>query len=310
MHLYYSPAYTAAAHVFDTTRKSGWIAASLAQRPVPGPMIVEPAPLTERQLRTVHTREYVDAVRTGTPRILAESNGFPWDPAMWEAVCASNGGAVAAALHAYRTRSVAGSLSSGLHHARAGHGAGFCTFNGLALAAHALREAQARRIAIVDLDAHIGGGTFSIVESWPEVWQLDVAVVGGFDAYDATGADRVTLDVVTDAAGYLDLVRARLDALPDGLDVAIYNAGMDVHEECRTGGRAGFDDGLLAARERLVFDWGRQRDVPIAFVLAGGYTGGDMTRDRLVGLHRITIETAAQARPSDRPGRAPRTNPS
>ena len=296
MRLYYSPAYTAAAHVFDTTRKSGWIAASLVRRPVTGVHIVEPPALTARQLEAVHTPEYVRAVRTGVPRGLAESNGFSWDPAMWDAVCASAGGAVAAALHAYRTRSIAGSLSSGLHHARAGHGAGFCTFNGLALAARALRDAGARRIVIVDLDAHIGGGTFSLVESWPEVWQLDVAVVGGFDAYDPTDTDRVSLDVVAEASVYLSVVRRRLDALPDDFDLAIYNAGVDVHEDCRTGGRAGFGDDLIQARERLVFEWGHARGVPIAFVLAGGYTGGAMTQDRLVTLHRITIETAALAR--------------
>ena len=36
MHLYYSAAYTAAAHVFDTTRKAGWIAESVDRAPVPG----------------------------------------------------------------------------------------------------------------------------------------------------------------------------------------------------------------------------------------------------------------------------------
>ena len=79
--------------------------------------------------------------------------------------------------------------------------------------------------------------------------------------------------------------------------MAIYNAGVDVHQDCRTGGRAGFDDDLIQARERLVFDWGRSAGIPIAFVLAGGYTGGEMTQDRLVNLHRITIETAVLARP-------------
>ena len=295
MRLYYSPAYTAAAHVFDTTRKAGWIAASLVRRPVSGVDIVQPPALTARQLESVHTPEYVRAVRTGLPRDLAESNGFSWDPAMWDAVCASTGGAVAAALDAYRTRSIAGSLSSGLHHARAGYGAGFCTFNGLALAAHALRDAGARRIVIVDLDAHIGGGTFRLVESWPEVWQLDVAVVAGFDAYDPTRNDRVSIDVVSEASMYLSIVRARLEALTADFDVAIYNAGMDVHQDCRTGGQAGFDDDLVQLRERLVFEWGCRRGIPIAFVLAGGYTGGAMTQDRLVGLHRITIETAARS---------------
>jgi acetoin utilization deacetylase AcuC-like enzyme len=80
MHLYYSPAYIAAAQVFDTTRKSGWIAASLVRRPVSGVDIVEPPAVTARQLETVHTPEYVRAVRTGMPHGLAESNGFSWIP--------------------------------------------------------------------------------------------------------------------------------------------------------------------------------------------------------------------------------------
>ena len=293
MDLFYSPAYTAAAHVFDTTRKSGWIAASLVRSPISGVRVVAPEALTEPQLLAVHTPEYVDAVRTGVPDTLAESNGFPWDVAMWDAVCSSNGGAVAAAMHAWRGRTTSGSLSSGLHHARADHGAGFCTFNGLALAAQALRQSGARRIVIIDLDAHMGGGTWSLVRDWPEVWQLDVAVVDGFDGYDATGARRVTLDVVRDASRYLDVVSARLEGLPRDMDVAIYNAGMDVHEDCRTGGCGGFDDAVLTAREQLVFAWARWRDVPIAFVLAGGYTGGRLTEDRLVHLHRMTIDAAA-----------------
>jgi acetoin utilization deacetylase AcuC-like enzyme len=294
MHLYYSVAYTAAAHVFDTTRKAGWIAESLDRSPVSGIQVVRPVPLTESQLVAVHTPEYVAAVRTGAPASLAQSNGFPWDPAMWDAVCASNAGAVAAAMHAYREGTVAGSLSSGLHHARAGRGAGFCTFNGLALAARAVRAAGARRILIIDLDAHIGGGTWSLVRDWPEVWQLDVAVVGGFDAYETRAADRVTLDVVHDAREYLDLVSARLERLPVSFDLALYNAGMDPHEDCVTGGHAGFDAALLGAREQLVFEWCRRSGVPIAFVLAGGYTGGEMSNERLVALHRLTIEAAAR----------------
>jgi acetoin utilization deacetylase AcuC-like enzyme len=154
------------------------------------------------------------------------------------------------------------------------------------------REAGARRVGIIDLDAHIGGGTWSLVKDWPEVWQMDVAVVGAFDWYETTDASRVTLDVVRGASAYLDVVRARLESLPD-VEVAIYNAGVDVHEDCRTGGSAGIDDALLAARERLVFEWARRRALPIAFVLAGGYTGGTMSRNRLVDLHRITIDAAA-----------------
>ena len=63
---------------------------------------------------------------------------------------ASNGGAVAAALEAFETKRNAGSLSSGLHHATRALGSGFCTFNGLALAARAVIDAGAKRVLVVD----------------------------------------------------------------------------------------------------------------------------------------------------------------
>ena len=59
-----------------------------------------PAPLTDAQLATVHERNYVQAIRTGAPSRLVGATGFAWDPGLWTSVCASNGGAVAAALAA------------------------------------------------------------------------------------------------------------------------------------------------------------------------------------------------------------------
>ena len=70
----------------------------------------------------------------------------------------------------------AGALASGLHHARRSHGAGFCTFNGLALATIAAIDAGARRVLVLDLDAHCGGGTDELVGRNPKVRILDVAV--------------------------------------------------------------------------------------------------------------------------------------
>src|SRR5207249_1324240 len=79
----------------------------------------------------------------------------------------------------------AGSLSSGLHHASRASGMGFCTFNGLALATKAARD-QGARVLIIDLDAHGGGGTYSIVKRWPDVVQLDL-VVSLLDSYTPKG---------------------------------------------------------------------------------------------------------------------------
>ena len=293
MDIAFSPDYMLAAHSFETTRKAGWVADGLRQRPIAGIALTMPTPLTGEQLGAVHDPVYVAAVRTGEPRALAESQGFAWDAGLWAMVLASNGGAVAAALVALASGEPSGSLSSGLHHARRDHGDGFCTFNGLALAAHAALAAGARHILILDLDAHCGGGTHSLIAGNPHIWQTDIAV-DPFDFYQPS--ERTTLDYVTHASAYLDTASARLDRLAASgprFDLCLYNAGMDPHEGCPIGGLPGITHELLARREELGFSWCRARHSPVAFVLAGGYTGPRLTQDDLVALHRLTIAAAA-----------------
>jgi acetoin utilization deacetylase AcuC-like enzyme len=290
--VFYSATYTLAGYAFDTTRKARWVADSLAARPIPGIVLEAPAPITADALAAVHDSAYVDAVRTGEPADLAESNGFSWDPGLYPMACASTGGAVAAALRALGTGENAGSLSSGLHHAKRSRGGGFCTFNGLALAARAALDAGARGILVIDLDAHCGGGTAELLADDPRIAQVDLAV-DAFDLYAERG--RFTLDTVGDASAYLPTLRRRLEALdPAGFDLVLYNAGMDPFEGCHIGGRRGMTRELLAEREDTVFAWCRASGLPVAFVLAGGYTNSGFPQDELVDLHRLTLENAAR----------------
>jgi acetoin utilization deacetylase AcuC-like enzyme len=288
----YSPAYVGAAHAFETTRKAAWVAESLRQRPIAGIELVGNAPLTAAQLASVHAPVYIQAVRTGEPRALAESQGFAWDPQLWAMVLASNGGVLEAAAQA-RQHGVAGALASGLHHARRERGNGFCTFNGLAIAALAALERGAKRVLVLDLDAHCGGGTHSLIAGNRRVHQLDVAV-DDFDHYQPSGGN--TLDRVDGAADYLPTIERRLRALQgQDFDLCLYNAGMDPHQHSPVGGLPGIDAGLLARREQRVFDWCARRRLPIAFVLAGGYIGPGLDRAGLVALHRLTLAAAARA---------------
>lgn len=290
--LYYRQEYVLAGHRFETTRKARWIAESLVRAPLAGVELTTPEPLTEAELGVVHDPAYVAAVRTGHPRSVAESQGFRWDPGLWPMVLASNGGVVAAALAARRS-GIAGSLSSGLHHARRARGSGFCTFNGLALAARAVLAAGAHNVLILDLDAHCGGGTHELLGADPNVWIVDVAV-HTFDRY--TPSEHNSVDVVPSAERYVPTVHARLEALParaPAFDVCLYNAGMDAYQGCAIGGLAGIDRGVLEERERLVFEWCRRQGLPIAFVLAGGYLGPGLDKDALTSLHRLTLAAAA-----------------
>jgi acetoin utilization deacetylase AcuC-like enzyme len=289
MLVWFSPEYVVAGYAFETTRKAAWVAESLAERPIEGVGLAPPAPLTVEELTRLHDPEYVEAVRTGQPRWLAESQGFHWDPGLFTAVAASSGGAVAAARTALRD-GVSGSLSSGLHHARRLRGNGYCTFNGLALAAAAAVD-QGARVLILDVDAHCGGGTNELIEGLPGVWHTDISV-SDYDHYHPGSSG--TLDVVEDPRQYLNMFKTRLDEHSGrSFDLCLYNAGMDPYEGSNSGALVGLDFAVMERREQLAFQWCRARRLPIAFVLAGGYLGPRLSRDGLVNLHRLTLAAAA-----------------
>ncbi len=292
MRVHYSRAYCDTKVAFDTTRKAQAIAQSMIDQPIRRARLVEPEPVTREQLEAVHHPAYVDAVLTGEPRPLALTNDLPgWDEGLSRAVCASTGGVRAAALHALEHHTIAGSLSSGLHHARFASGWGYCTVNGLALAARSALDAGARRVLILDLDAHCGGGTADLVMDYDGVEQVDVSV----DPFDYYGHhDRARL-VLTDGPRYLHTVQHTLDEIerPHTIDLVLYNAGMDPHERCE-GGAPGINALTLDRRERMVFGWLERHRLPAAWVLAGGYTN-QMSMDELVNLHRLTIGAAARS---------------
>jgi acetoin utilization deacetylase AcuC-like enzyme len=300
LNVFYSPDYVGSAYAFETTRKAKWVADSLESSPIDGIELVQPQPLAWDQVVQVHDPEYVRAVQTGIPRYLAESQGFAWDAGLWPMVLASNGGAVAAGLDALQ-HGLAGSLSSGLHHARRGYGAGFCTFNGLVIAARAALAAGAGSVLILDLDAHCGGGTASLIAEEPRIWQMDVSV-NSFDLYadpaDHDGTQQVYLRVVSSSDKYLAEIERGLREIErrgPRFELCLYNAGMDPFEGCSTGGLTGITREILATRERLVFDLFREQGTAVAFVLAGGYVGWGLDVEGLVDLHRLTLSAAAES---------------
>jgi len=292
MEVFFSPEYLACETEFDTTRKADEVAAALHRGSFPGVRLKEPLVATRAELLRVHDEDFVDAVLSGEPEGLASSAGLGWDEGLATSVLASTGGCRDAAIAAWRD-GVAGSLSSGLHHAARAQGAGYCTFNGIAVAALAFLDQGAPSVLVLDLDAHCGGGTADILGPDPRVLQADVAT-SSFDRYRPRQG--WTLDHVTDAEDYLPATARRLDALdPSAIGAVVYNAGMDPHEGCDTGGLDGITDDVLAEREQMVFAWAATDRLPLAFVLAGGYQGRAMTREHLVRLHLLTVGAATEA---------------
>jgi acetoin utilization deacetylase AcuC-like enzyme len=280
--VYYNEQYVASDYAFDTTRKSGELAAVI-EAGESAARLVDPAPFTDQAtalIERVHTSDYVDAVFTGTPSGLAESQGFTWDPKIPPMAVAHSSGLVAGVAEVLSGRSqVAGSLSSGLHHARADRGAGYCTFNGLAVASTYASDLGVERMLVLDLDAHCGGGTRSMTDSRPVV-QIDVSTVG-FDHWDPAGDDAL---LMADVGNYLQRVVEALELadVAGSYELVLYNAGMDP-------ANSGVSASTLKHREQMVADWAARHGYPLVYALAGGYTNG-ITMGELVHLHLLTVD--------------------
>lgn len=267
---------------------------------------LEPEPASDADLLRVHTDDYVRAIASGEPRELAESQKFPWSPQLADSVRATNGGCIAA-LDAALDDGVAANLASGFHHAHADHGEGFCTFNGLVVALEsALARGRITRALVIDLDLHYGNGTVSLLRDRPTFFNL--SVYGNW--YDRNRAYRdVTVDNAVDShncwsvpvpadsngEAYLSLIepalaRALEAARPDAI---VFQAGADPYrEDPYSPLDVGHED--LRARDRMVFEAARAAGVPIAWVLAGGYTK-DVSR--VVEVHLNTARAALEVFP-------------
>jgi acetoin utilization deacetylase AcuC-like enzyme len=84
---------------------------------------------------------------------------------------------------------------------------------------------------------------------------------------------------------YLDELDRLLAEVPEDASLVLYNAGMDPHPD--------ISSEALAERERRVAAWRAKTDLPLAFVLAGGYLG-ILDQDELVDLHLHTVRAFAE----------------
>ena len=242
---------------------------------------------TWADIATVHDRAYVDAVRTGAPRPLAESQSFRWSPEQADAVARIWNGHIAACRLALAEGMVFHPVS-GAHHAVAAEGSGFCTFNFLAGAARAMLREGRRRVAVVDLDVHQGNGTYELEAGNPGVALFDIAAARWVDVVNG---DRIEYHIVREAAAYREALQ-RLPAFLDRVtpDLVQYQAGMDPFEGDPIGGIDGVSEAFLKWRDAFVVGHVRRRGIPLVVNLAGGYGRGVSER-----LHLNTVRVMAGA---------------
>jgi acetoin utilization deacetylase AcuC-like enzyme len=248
------------------------------------------ADATWTDIATVHDPAFVEAVKTGQPRHLAQSQGFTWTSAFADAVARIWSGHIAACRTALHEGMVLHPVS-GAHHAGYARGSGFCTFNFLVGAARAMVQDGAGRQAIVDLDAHPGDGTYALTRGDNAIALFDIA---GGSWGDVRNDPRVEYHVARDAAGYREALY-RLPVFLDRVRPALvqYQAGMDPFADDPVGGIDGITGAFLIERDRFAIEQVRARGIPLVVNLAGGYVRGVSER-----LHVNTIRVMASALPA------------
>ena len=233
--------------------------------------VVDFAPMTRCDLYEAHNEEYIDGLLD-----LKISNGFGNHlPAIADSIPYTTGSFVAASLHAFETGEITASPTSGFHHACYSSGGGFCSVNGLMVAAVKLIQAGANEVGIIDLDEHYGNGTDSIRRELELESKIPHYTLGHEDV------NRNNADDWLDALPYI------LKSKFSEVDVILYQAGADPHIDDPLGGRLTTEQ--MRRRDRIVFEVASELGVGVAFNLAGGYQN---PVEKVVQLHINTMEEA------------------
>lgn len=282
MNVYWNDDYCAPQTEFDTLKKSALIAQGLRQHAEVSKWVTVKDPAdTVGALARAHTAiangvdaEYLQAVMTGRPRELAESNGFAWDAGIYQMALNSTAGIMCAVDDVVGGYDHACSLSSGLHHARRNKGGGFCTINSLALGA-LYASKLTHSVAILDLDAHFGGGTNEYIKN-TAIKQVDVSTAD-FDGYETDRKDHISL-LCKKPEEYLDCVEHALETVAWwGPDILFYNAGVDVFPFV--------DAETVYRREEMVASRIARTNTKTVIVMAGGYGN----YEDIIPMHLSTI---------------------
>ncbi len=215
------------------------------------PETVLPEVATREEIRWIHTEPFVqqvEAASAGTPKPNAQQYGLgtgdvPIFDGMDTAARTIVGGTLTAArlvINGTAKRTL--QMGGGLHHAQHALATGFCVYNDLSVAIHALRQAG-RRVAYLDIDVHHGDGVQWFHYDDPDVLTISLHESGQF-LYPGTGSIdelglgaargtslNVPLMPYTEDASYLDAFER---VVPEALDrfkpdVLLVQCGADAH---------------------------------------------------------------------------------
>lgn len=280
-------------HVFPSVKYRKTKERVLADRICAPDDVIEPTPARDEDVALVHTAEYIRKLKKGKlsrEEILRME--VPYSKEGVDAVWLSAGGTIEACRRALADR-ISVNVGGGFHHAFPEHGEGFCILNDVAIGIRALQKRGEIHTAMtVDCDVHQGNGTAEIFHADPAVFTLSIHQFHNYPPIKPPSNLDINLEDGTKDIEYLDelahgLNKALAEFQPD---LIVYLAGADPYQYDQLGGLALTLHGL-EQRDELVFRTARERNIPVAVTLAGGYA---YRVDDTVTIHANTIQMAKQ----------------
>src|SRR5712692_4262088 len=280
------------AHVFPS-QKYRLVKEALLREGVAEPAdFLSPPRAEDDDVLRVHSREWVRKLTTGkmsaTEMMRLE---IPWSREMVEACWLAAGGSILAGQRAL-SDGFAANLAGGLHHAYPDHGEGFCAIHDVAVAIRRLQFDRAvKKAMVVDTDVHHGNGTATIFRKDASVFTISIHQENDYPAHKPPS----TIDLhLMDRADDDEYLGALIPAVQSALEefrpeLLFYVGGADPFCEDQLGGLSLTKKGLME-RDRRVFAEARQRGIPVATALAGGYAR------RVEDTVRIHVNTILAAR--------------
>lgn len=248
----------------------------------------------DETLLLVHTGKYLKKIQQGR---LSQSEiqalEVPFSQEGVDFAVLNVGGTITAAENALHD-GLSFHIGGGFHHAFADHGEGFCIFNDVAIAVEKLMHEQTiNRAMIVDCDVHQGNGTASILSGKEYAFTFSIHQMDIYPADKPAGS----LDIgLWSGDGDDKYIAALEDSFPRLYtefrpDLVFYLAGADPFEKDQLGGLSLSFEGLKL-RDSIIINHARRLGIPVAIVLAGGYS---RDIEDTVSVHINTIAVAQQA---------------
>jgi len=274
-------------HPFDI-KKSGNVVHALCRYGIDKKMFHKPIKVTDEELELVHTKAYLSSLKKNdVVASIAEVWPLSIVPDCFNSLLQwfflnpmrlATGGTQLATELALKNKKSTINLGGGYHHAKKDSGEGFCFFADVPFAVKNLWKKNPNlKVMVVDLDAHRGNGIASIFKDDKRISIFDVYGDVNYPRRDNFLRRYIKynwpLRFFVKDKPYHEIVDKHLKKAvkKSKPDLIIYNAGTDILDGDPLG-RFRISKKGVVKRDELVFEAGKQKNIPVCMLLSGGYT--------------------------------------